>query len=600
MTEGQKIPYDLVLGRIFFDRAAALGSKPFLTIHHLRSNADRRAEVVSWKDFAEKVKRAMLGLDSLGLHKGDRVAIMSENRLEWLVADIAVVAAGFGHVLMQANYSDRMLTKALKHSGSRLMFVEDAALAKRIASLKPELPALEKIVIFDASGKSGVDVTTGVDVMTFAELLQRGASGNDGRVRELLDAVHRHDLASILYTSGTTGEPKGVVRTNGNLVLNWVHRDESLPQAEPDECVGVVLSLAHQLGRTHFHRAIICGRSIVMTDLAEPDITIDTLALMKPERLVVVPRFLVRMWSAFLEDESARRAYDDLDALEKKREAGTSLSAEESSKLEALRDEVRSKFIGRMGGALSQIHYAAAPMPPALLRVCTQLKIPLITGYGSTEGGGITFTDPTQPPGRGGKPDFGTEIKLAPDGEILVRGHAVMPGYFNDPVATKEAFDENGFFRTGDMGTFDEEGNLRLVGRKKDIFNCADGSNVYPAWIEAALENDPYIRQAALVGDRRPFIAAFVVPDKAKIAAKLGKSESDLTASEIEGLLRSQVQTMNARVESYEQVREIVVLAEDLPETIRQGVGNVGKVKINRKALEEQFAPQIAALYQKK
>jgi long-chain acyl-CoA synthetase len=199
-------------------------------------------------------------------------------------------------------------------------------------------------------------------------------------------------------------------------------------------------------------------------------------------------------------------------------------------------------------------------------------------------------------PGSLGKPFANVEVRLADDGELLVRGPTVTPGYFEDPQATREAFDDEGWFRTGDLARMDKDGALYIVGRKKDIFNCADGSNIYPGNIEALLENDSFIRQAVLLGDHRPFIAALIVPDRRSIAAALGRMRTSLRNSDIETALRQCVDLINNQLDDYQKIREIAVISNDFPKQIRS-IAALQKIKIDRQAVEERYRKEIERIY---
>jgi long-chain acyl-CoA synthetase len=231
------------------------------------------------------------------------------------------------------------------------------------------------------------------------------------------------------------------------------------------------------------------------------------------------------------------------------------------------------------------------------MRFFDLIGIPLIGSYGSTECGGVTLSGiGDTKPGSLGKPFPNCELRIAEDGELLVRGPTVTPGYFENPEATREAIDAEGWFHTGDLGTIDANGCLFITGRKKDIFNCADGSNIYPGFIELLLENDSFVRQAILLGDRRPFIAALIVPERTKIAEELHKEESALTESEIATALQSRIDQLNARLEQFEKIRKFAVMQNDFSDQVRT-VTVFQKIKIDRKALEQRYQKEIDEIY---
>ena len=227
-------------------------------------------------------------------------------------------------------------------------------------------------------------------------------------------------------------------------------------------------------------------------------------------------------------------------------------------------------FAASLGGQIKYITYSGAAMPPRIMRFFDLIGIPLIGSYGSTECGGVTLCGIGENrPGNLGKPFANVEIRIANDAEILVRGPTVTPGYFKNPEATREALDANGWFHTGDLGALDDDGSLTIIGRKKDVFNCADGWNIYPGFIELRLESETFIRQAVLLGDRRPFVAALIVPDRRKIAAALAQEELSLRDDDIKAALWTDIDRVNRRLEHYEQVRKIAVIEEDFPNEVR-------------------------------
>ena len=232
------------------------------------------------------------------------------------------------------------------------------------------------------------------------------------------------------------------------------------------------------------------------------------------------------------------------------------------------------------------------------MRFFELIGIPLIGSYGSTECGGVTLSGiGDTKPGSLGKPFPNCEIRIAEDGELLVRGPTVTPGYFENPEATREAIDPDGWFHTGDLGAIDADGCLFITGRKKDVFNCSDGSNIYPGFIELLLENDPFVRQAILLGDRRPFIAALIVPERKRIAWEFHKEESALTESEITTPLQRRIDQINGRLEQFEKIRKFAVIGDDFPEEVRS-ITVFQKIKIDRKVVQERYQKAIASIYE--
>jgi long-chain acyl-CoA synthetase len=303
------------------------------------------------------------------------------------------------------------------------------------------------------------------------------------------------------------------------------------------------------------------------------------------------------MWNTILNLGENRATWEQLARLDETKAEKNALSTAEEERFAELRSKLKAAVRSALGGRIKYISYSGAAMPPRIMRFFELSGIPLLGTYGSTECGGVTLSGIGEnKPGSAGKPFANVEVRIAGDGEILVRGPTVTPGYLENPEATREAIDAEGWFHTGDLGRMDADGCLFVVGRKRDVFYCSDGSNIYPGYIEIVLENDPFIRQAILVGDHRPFIAALIVPDRAKIAAELGKNESALSDDEIKNLLHRRVEKINGGLEAVEKIRNIVVLENDFPAEVR-GLTGVQKVKIERKAVEERYQREISEIY---
>jgi long-chain acyl-CoA synthetase len=565
------------LGAVFFRWVAELGDRLFI-----KSQRGKTFEELSWRNFGAAVRNAILGLHSLAA-KGDRIAIIGKNSLEWLCADMATLAGGFPNVIAAPTLSDKMILKMLAHSGCRAAFVEDETGAGRLLNLKGQLPALEHIVAMTATS-SPVPQT-----LSFSDLLARGARHSASRLDEILESVHADDLATIMYTSGSTGEPKGVMRTHRNLLSNISNGGE-IVLSRPDELVVIVLSLNHLFGRFGFLKSAATGRTTALIESSELTPNLKVIEALSPTVMAIVPRVMERIWRALLDGE--RRAdWEELEALDQSRNPA------DARRIDQLRARLKTAVKGALGGRIKYITYSGAPMPPGITRFFELVGIPLLGSYGSTECGGVTLRgiDETKP-GSQGKPFPNVEVRIAGDGEILVRGPTVTPGYFQDPEATREALDDDGWFHTGDLGSLDADGSLYLIGRKKDVFYCYDGSNIFPAHIELLLENDPFIRQAILLGDRRPFMASLIVPDSARIAAHLKKEESALTDGEIEAVVHARVERINQGLEEFEKICKVVLLKSDFPPEVRS-ITVFQKIKIDRKAAAQRYQAEIAGIY---
>jgi long-chain acyl-CoA synthetase len=572
------------IGQLFFARAAELGDRTFIKLQQ----GDRFDEI-SWRVVAAMVQKVLLGLVALGVAPGDTVAIIGENCRQWLAADLATLSGGFTNVVLSPSLSDVMFFKVLAHAQCRAAFVQDAASVGRLLNLKGHLPALSHIIAME---EFAGDLP---NTLSFDELLKRGENLGREKFSTILEAVHPNDLATIMYTSGSTGEPKGVMRTQDNLLAN-ITNGSAIVLSPPDELTVNILSLNHLFGRFGFLKSAVTGRTTALIEAVETNLDLAVIQRLAPTGLAVVPRVMERIWDSVLGQDGNDRLWSELEILDHKR-SDSELSATEAERFDELRARLNTTVRRALGGRIKYIAYGGAAMPPRIMRFCELIGIPLIGSYGSTECGGVTLCGiGANRAGNLGKPFGNVQIRIADDGEILVRGPTVSPGYFKNPEATREAFDDAGWFFTGDLGVIEGDGSLRITGRKKDVFNCSDGSNIYPSFIELQLENEPFIRQAILLGDQRPFIAALLVPDRDKIAVSLKREIANLSGDEIAAALWRQVERVNGRLERYEQIRKIAVIGDDFPSEVRS-INHFQKFKVDRKVVAARYQREIDAIY---
>jgi long-chain acyl-CoA synthetase len=584
MSQATGKPTGRHIGQIFFQRASELGSRTFVKLQK-----GDRFEEISWQEFAALVQKVALGLIALGLSPGDTIAIIGENSLEWLAADLATLSVGFTNVVISPALSDAMCLKVLGHAGCRAAFVQDTAGVGRVLNLKGQLPGLSHIIAMD-----GTDADL-PSTLSFSELVERGCQVNASRFTSLVEAVHPSDLATIMYTSGSTGEPKGVMRTQGNLLANITNGGAIVVSGAEDLAVNI-LSLNHLFGRFGFLKSAVTGRTTALIDALETKVNLGVIAQLAPTGLAVVPRVMEGIWRSLLMLDSNQHLWADLENLDGKK-SSLGLDDSEARRFDELRANLRVSTRQSLGGRIKYVAYGGAAMAPRIMRFFELVGIPLIGSYGSTECGGVTLCGIGENrPGNLGKPFANVEVRIAEDGEILVRGPTVSPGYYQNPQATGEAFDDEGWFYTGDLGVLESDGSLRVTGRKKDVFNCSEGSNIYPGFIELRLENETFIRQAVLLGDQRPFIAALVVADLPRIAAALERDIANLTDDQIEGALWSQIAHVNAGLESHERIRKIIVLGDEFPAEVR-AVNVFQKIKVDRKVVAERYQNEIETIY---
>jgi long-chain acyl-CoA synthetase len=582
-----ELPYDNTrhLGALFFSRVAQLGDRTFIKLQR-----GECFEEISWRDFGVMVQNVLLALYTIGLTQGEAVAIISENSLPRLCADLATLAGGLPNVVLSPTLSDALLLKILGHSRCRAAFVQNGTSVGRLLNLKSQLPALSPLVVMEETD-SNLPST-----LSFGRLIERGSHLEERRLFEILESVNGNDLATIMYTSGSTGEPKGVMRTQDNLLSN-ISNGEEIQLSSPEELFIIMLSLNHLFGRFGFLKSVAIGRTTAIIEATELDLDLKVVASMSATSMAVVPRVMERIWNSILGEGRHGELWERLEALDRKKAALGNLDGNESRQFDVLRGTLQDVVRKSLGGRIKYLSYGGAAMPPRIMRFFELVGIPLLGSYGSTECGGVTLSGIGDvKAGSLGKPFPNCELRIAEDGELLVRGPTVTPGYFENPEATADAIDPEGWFHTGDLGTIDADGCLFIVGRKKDIFNCSDGSNIYPGYIELLLESDPFIRQAILLGDGKPAIAALIVPEKKRIAAELHKEESALVEVEMATVLQSRIDQINARLEQFEKIRKFAVIQSDFSAEVRT-VTVFQKVKIDRKAVAELYRREIAELY---
>jgi long-chain acyl-CoA synthetase len=482
-----------------------------------------------------------------------------------------------------------MLLKVLRHAGCRAAFVQDDRAVGRLLQLRGRLPALEQIFVMEDSDDARPDI------LPFKRLTEGAGNQDDHRLWEILETVHPHDLATIMYTSGSTGEPKGVVRTQENLLANITNGNDIVVSA-PEDLLVIVLSLNHLYGRFGFLKSAVTGRSVALVDATELDLDLNVVQALGGTAMALVPRVMDRLWNGVLDREDNRQVWHELEALDE-RARGAGLDSGEQQRFDELRRRLSQSVRRLIGGRIKYISYGGAAMPPRIMRFFHLVGIPLIGSYGLTECGGVTLSGiGEQRPGNLGKPFANVEVRIAYDGEILVRGPTVTPGYFKDSEATRAAFDSDGWFCTGDLGALEADGSLKIVGRKKDVFYCTDGTNIYPAFIELRLENEPFIRQAILLGDHRPFVAALVVPDRQRIASALGREAASLTAAEVSTALWSAIERVNHGLEVCERIHRIAIFENDFPVAARS-MSIFQKVNVDRAWVAAHYQQSIAAIY---
>ena len=473
---------------------------------------------ISHRTLVERVRRAAMGLQALGIRMGDRVAILSENRPEWAIADYACLTGGLTDVAIYPNLPPDQVAYILRDSGSSAIFVSTDAQAEKVRQIRNECPALRCVIGFGSGRAPGVDVT-------LAELEAKGAatetSESIAAYKRAAEAVRPDDLATLIYTSGTTGEPKGVMLSHDNIYSNVMASSIEIPFAGDDTCLSF-LPLSHIFERMAGHYLMMhTGTTIAYAESIDT-VPID-LQTVKPTLVLSVPRLYEKMYARVLENALAggavkkriffwARNVADRWATEKLagREPGGWLGMQ----YRLAQKLVFSKLKDRTGRRLRYFVSGGAPLAPEINKFFYAAGLVILEGYGLTETSPVISvnTPSAFKIGTVGKPVPGVEVMIASDGEICTRGPHVMKGYYNKPRETAEAIDGEGWFHTGDIGEI-EDGFLRITDRKKDLIATSGGKKIAPQPIENKVKTNKYVSQAVMIGDKRKFPALLVVPN---------------------------------------------------------------------------------------
>ena len=576
------------LAAMFFAQAQSRGDRPFLW-------ARRNGVYVStsWRETAARVSDLARGLRALGLERGDRVGLVSENRPEWMIADLAIISAGGVTVPAYTTHTVEDHRYLLANSGARIVIVSTAALAQRVLPAADQVDSVSHVVVMEALERGQVSQT---EVLNLDQVLERGRRAG-GALEEWVGLLGPDDLACLIYTSGTGGVPKGVMTTHRNILSNCdgAHRLlETLSLGE--EVFLCFLPLSHSYEHTAgMMFPISLGAEIYFAEGADTLLT--NLAEAHPTIMTAVPRLYETMHQRMLhgiERESAFRAKLFRLAIElgKKRYADPrSLTLVERLLDWILDRSVRDKVKARFGGRLKAMISGGAPLNPEIGKFFLALGLRVLQGYGQTESApAISVNPPTRIKIHTvGLPLAGVEVRVAEDGEILVRGPLVMKGYWNDPEATARTL-EGGWLHTGDVGEIDRDGYIVITDRKRDFIKNSGGDMIAPSRVEGYLTLEPEIAQAMVYGDRKPFLVAVLVPAKEHLERCKGLDDPELVKA-----LGAAVARVNQALMPVERVRRFTIAAE--PFTTANGQ-MTPTLKIRRHAIRQAYGPTLEALYE--
>src|SRR5687768_4334646 len=555
---------------------------------------------LSTQELFERIRDLALGFASLGITSGDRVAIMSESRPEWVMSDMALLALGAAVVPIYPTLSGPQARYILDDAGAKLAVVSTKLQLEKVQEVRHLLPSLEAVIVMD-EGAAGASVM-GLDaVAARGHARMTGEWGAGKESNERVRAVTPGQLATIIYTSGTTGEPKGVMLTHANLVSNLFAAREVL-QLTPDDVALSFLPLSHGFERMASFLYLLTGTTMIFAE------SFDTIgrdiALVRPTMVTGVPRVYEKMQARILEKAAAvpgvKGALFKWGLAASTRKARAQLRGKRPGPLTGLQATmadrlVFSKVRAGVGGRLRYVVSGSAPLPVNVMEFFSAIGMPIIEGYGLTETAPILTVNPPAAlrAGSVGRPVRDVEIRIADDGEILARGANIMTGYYNKPAATAEVL-RDGWFHTGDIGAFDKEGYLSITDRKKDLLVTSGGKKIAPQPIENTLKRSPLVAEAVVLGDRRNFAAALIIPDFAALERRLkdlgrppsGTREELLARDDVKGLYDEIITGLNRELSQYERIKKFALL----PKEFSIDTGELTPtLKVKRKVVEEKY-----------
>ena len=560
-------------------------------------------ESISAGEMLRRVAGLSKALGELGIKTGDRVGIFAPNCAEWHVADFAITGLGAASVPIYFNESVDRLTYILNDSGSRIVITKGEAQARKIAEARDRMPGLEHVIsVAPPNDLHG-------EILRYETLIATAGEADIAEYRRRAAEVSGGLLATIIYTSGTTGEPKGVMLNHANLSSNSI---DSLKEYVfyPDDVALEFLPLAHVYERTVGYGYLSRGVSIAYLEQIEA--VAEALLEVHPTMTAAVPRFFEKLYANILEKGHSetglkRKIFDWALRVAQEAVPWRAYGKKPSSGLQmrwGIADRlVYSKIRAGLGGKIRTFCSGGAPLAPELAEFFWSLDVRVFQGYGLTETAPVVTANlPTaNKVGTVGRPIPHVQVRIAEDGEILVKGPNVMQGYYRKPAETREVLTEDGWFRTGDIGKLDADGYLIITDRKKELLKTAAGKFVAPAPIENMLKSSPYITNAIVVGDKRKFVSVLIVLNFATIEAEASRRSHEfatrsqmLTDVWVRDLITHEIERLTASLAQYEKPKRFALLEQDF--TYASGELTY-TLKMKRRVIEERYQDVIARLY---
>lgn len=561
---------------------------------------------ISGETFVERVRNVALGLAELGIKPGDRIALLSENRPEWSIADLAILSLGAINVPIYTTQAVDQIRYILTDSGARAIFISNSKLFKHASKALEGLDFLERIVFFDAPGGDPVERSSTLESLEKSG--QERSMNKPAAFGAYLKAIRPDDLATIIYTSGTTGEPKGVMLTHSNFVSNVLSIVGGLPISATDIALSV-LPLSHIFERTGFYIFCYSGVSVYYT--ASFDQVAENLREVRPTVMTAVPRLFEKVYHRILKKGISQKSWKRrvfvrslevgqryAEAKDKKKLVGPALALQQKMANRL----VFSKWREGVGGRLRYFVSGGAPLSPVLSYAFLAAGIPILQGYGATETCIVSANRPeNNQVGSVGVPFEGIDVAIAEDGEILLRGPNVMRGYYGHPEETASVLSDE-WFATGDVGHLDKDGRLYITDRKKDLFKLSNGKYVAPQQIESLLKQSEFVNQAVVVGAGRKQPAALIVPEWEAVRQALSVAGENFPTDRVAlaklpaaiRLVQSEVALLTRELADYERIRRIALLPDEF--TIDRGE-LTPTLKVKRRVIDQKFENLIEELY---
>jgi long-chain acyl-CoA synthetase len=593
-------------------KAAGTGSKtiadllPLAVERHGDAAAQRFKVGDEWKDvsYAElggAVKEVALGLVDLGIEPGEKISILAHTRPEWTHACFGILTAGATLVTIYQTNSPEECQYVLHHSDSRAVFVEDGEQLAKIRAVEDDCPELKHVIVMEPG-----DADLG-DALTLDQLRERGRGRDAAEWKARYEAVTPEDMCLYIYTSGTTGPPKGCLLTHANYraITDAVVQDAVLEQGDSSY---LFLPLAHAFAILIQFATFDLGATLAYWS-RDPKMIIADIAQVSPSFFPSVPRMFEKIYTlatAGVEDkEQLEKAVQVGVKVRMMRDAGEQVPEQLQQAFDQAEEKLFKNVRGLFGQNIRECVTGAAPIAPEILEFFYACGVPVMEGYGMTETSTSATVNRPEPGrfrfGSVGQAQPGVEVKIADDGEVLIKGPNIFQGYYKNDEATEGAL-HDGWLHTGDLGRVDEDGFLYITGRKKDIIITAGGKNITPANLENGLKQNRWISQAVVVGDRRPYLVALITldPEEAPaLAQELGLEDTDLPSlakdEKVRAVVQRAVDEVNSHVGPVEQIKRFEILDHDLS----QETGELTPtLKVKRNVVHEKFADVVDRIYE--